>query len=89
MVRSPSVVVGCVILLGRRSDAGSPSRGRPSRGYEPAGLVESCNFGFAYVEFVVLPIPLTEMITEMIRAKTTAYSTAVGPSSFFRKSTTA
>ena len=87
MVRSPvGVVVGGGVCRPRPVRVPRPAAGRP-RGYEPAGLVEFCNCGLPYVELVVFPIPLTEMITEMIRASTTAYSTAVGPSSLFRKAT--
>jgi hypothetical protein len=88
MVRSPVVVVVAVGVGRHRPRVPRPAGGRQGL-YEPPGLAEFCNFGLSYVELVVLPIPLTEMITAMIRARTTAYSTAVGPSSRFRKATAA
>src|SRR5439155_16053330 len=52
--------------------------GRLAPRHEPEGPDAFCNAGLAYVDCVVLPMLLTEIITATIKASITAYSAAVG-----------
>src|SRR6476619_1103096 len=68
--------------------------GRPARGAGPAGQIQLPPAGvalaatFANVWLAFDPrVVMAAMHTTMIRASITAYSTAVGPSSFFTNST--